>query len=100
MKSAAIGRAFALLGTPYDFSFDLSSQDKIICTELVYRAYAPYLDVPFEKVMGRLTLKPDGMLVALSPKAAAPLTEFVAFGKASAGKFVPGSVDELLATVQ
>ena len=36
----AATRAIELRGTPYDFSFDLSSQDKIICTELVVRAYA------------------------------------------------------------
>ncbi len=96
----AILRALELRGVPYDFSFDLSSQDKIICTELVYRAYAPHLDVPFEEVMGRKTLKPDGMLVELSPAADEPRTEFVLYAKAVDGKLAAGTLAELLATVR
>lgn len=95
----AIRRAIELRGTPYDFSFDLGSQDKLICTELVYRAYAPHLDVPFEEVMGRKTLKPDSMLKELSPAAAEPRTEFVLFGRSVDGKLQEGSLEELLATV-
>jgi hypothetical protein len=98
-KRTAIRRAIELRGTPYDFSFDLFSQDKIICTELVYRAYAPHLDVPFEEVMGRKTLKPDGMLRELSPVAAEPRTDFVLFAKAKDGKLDQRSVEQLLATV-
>lgn len=99
-KRAAILRAMELRGVPYDFSFDLSSQDKIICTELVYRAYAPHLDVPFEVVMGRKTLKPDGMLRNLSPASDTPRTEFVLFGRAVDGKLEAGTLAELLATVE
>ncbi len=99
-KRTAILRAMELRGTPYDFSFDVGSQDKIICTELVYRAYAPHLDVPFEEVMGRKTLKPDGMLRELSPMAPEPRTDFVLWGKAADGRLEPRPVGELLATVR
>jgi uncharacterized protein YycO len=99
-KRVAIVRATKLLGTPYDFSFDLSSQDKIICTELVYRAYAPHLEVPFEEVMGTMTLKPDGMLKALSPALDDAKTEFVIFGRAVKGELEAGGLDEMVATVQ
>ena len=46
--------------------------------ELVYRAYAPSLDVPFEEVMGRKTLKPDAMLKELFASAAEPRAELQA----------------------
>ncbi|MEC9398472.1 MAG: YiiX/YebB-like N1pC/P60 family cysteine hydrolase, partial [Myxococcota bacterium] len=95
----AIVRALALRGTPYDFSFDLSSQDKIICTELVYRAYAPHLEGPLEEVMGRKTLKPDGMLRTLDPTLEKPLADYVVYGASDAGKLQVATVEELMKTV-
>ena len=65
---AAIRRALSLHGRPYDFSFDFASDDKIVCTELIYRAYDALLNlrVPLEHpasgvpgvstLAGRLTL--------------------------------------------
>ena len=98
IQTAAI-RAIELKGTPYDFSFDLSSQDKIICTEMVYRAYAPHFDIAFEEVMGRKTLKPDGMLRAMSPESADGLTEMVLYANSIDGALQTHSVEELMATV-
>lgn len=95
----AITRAIKLRGVPYDFSFDLSSQDKIICTELVYRAYAPHLEMSMEEVMGRKTLKPDGLLRALNPGEPEGLAEMVFFGNAVNGKLQPQPVEDLMATV-
>lgn len=37
--AAAIRRAILFLDRPYDFDFDFASDDRIVCTELVYRAY-------------------------------------------------------------
>lgn len=96
----AIKRAMKLRGTPYDFSFDLASQDKIICTELVYRAYAPYLETVLEDVMGRKTLKPDGLLRSLDPTIEKPKATFVAYGHSKGGVFQPSTVDEMMKTVQ
>jgi hypothetical protein len=52
----AIVRAFSYHGKPYDFEFDFFSSDKIVCTELVYRAYDAFLRFDLVPVMGRKTL--------------------------------------------
>ena len=42
--ASGIRRALELLDRPYDFNFDYASDDKIVCTELIYRAYDPVLN--------------------------------------------------------
>jgi len=37
--AAAIRRAVTLLGRPYDFNFDFATDERVVCTELVYHAY-------------------------------------------------------------
>jgi len=39
----SIRRALLFLGRPYDFDFDFATDDRIVCTELVYRAYDTHL---------------------------------------------------------
>ncbi len=50
--------AFRQLGKAYDFNFDISTSDKIVCSELVYLSYS-YIDWPTEKTLGRYTISPD-----------------------------------------
>jgi hypothetical protein len=61
IKQHAIIRAFTHLGKPYDFTFDLFSSDKIICSELIYRSYGSHLSFDFSKVLGRYTLPPSNI---------------------------------------
>lgn len=68
-KAQAIVRAFAYQGRPYDFNFDFFSDSTLVCTELVYKAYAPAQDmkgirVGLVDVVGRKTL-PANELVKL-----------------------------------
>lgn len=50
--------AFRQLGKAYDFNFDISTSNRIICSELVYVSYL-HIDWPTEKALGRYTISPD-----------------------------------------
>jgi hypothetical protein len=55
-RREAIIRAFSHKGKPYDFQFDFFSTHQLVCSEVVYRAYAGMLDLPLTSIMGRQTL--------------------------------------------
>ncbi|MBK7864851.1 MAG: protein tyrosine phosphatase [Archangiaceae bacterium] len=68
-KARAIEHAFKYQGRPYDFDFDFFSDSTLVCTELVYKSYAPASDqkglkVDLVDVAGRRTL-PANELVKL-----------------------------------
>lgn len=77
----AIVRAFSHLGKPYDFEFDFFSNDKIVCTELVYRCYQEEVDFPLVDVMGRQTLPAIEIVrkFANDRKAGTPQLDLIAF---------------------
>lgn len=55
---AALQEAFLHLGKPYDFEFDFNVTTRIVCTELVYRAFHKKGGIEFALVkrLGRFTL--------------------------------------------
>ncbi len=82
-----IARAFDHAGKPYDFDFDFFSADKLVCTELVYRSVAGYVDLPLVDILGRRTLPAlEVVRHALTPAGREKL-EFIALldGDESAG---------------
>lgn len=59
-KARAVVRAFELWGLPYDFNFDFTTDDTLVCTELVYKSWRASqtagLGISTATVMGRVTL--------------------------------------------
>jgi hypothetical protein len=54
-KALAIFRAFQYHGRPYDYNFDYLTENSLVCTELLYKAYepgvqTPGLKLPLEKI--------------------------------------------------
>lgn len=62
-RARAIERALAYWGRPYDFNFDFATDDQIVCSELVIKAYEgtadlPGLNVPYVELLGRRAVPP------------------------------------------
>ncbi|MBF0545809.1 MAG: hypothetical protein HQM08_15305 [Candidatus Riflebacteria bacterium] len=52
----AIIKAFAYVGRPYDFMFDFQTDDKLVCSELVYRSFRDKLSLNLIRKAGRWAL--------------------------------------------
>lgn len=59
VKSEAIVRALAMVGRPYDFEFDFVTDDRIVCSELIFKAYERRLDLPVPRYAGRSVASPN-----------------------------------------
>jgi hypothetical protein len=58
-KAKAILQAFHYSGRPYDFNFDFLTDNELVCTKLVYKAYEADGDkagikLPVVEILGRL----------------------------------------------
>ena len=63
VRARAIERALAYWGRPYDFNFDFATDDEVVCSELVVKAYEstaelPGLNVPYVELVGRRAVPP------------------------------------------
>jgi hypothetical protein len=60
----AIGRGMQHEGKPYDFDFDFSRSDRLVCTEVVYRSYDGIGGMRFAMTRraGRLTIAAEDLL--------------------------------------
>jgi len=81
----AVDKAFGYYGRPYDFDFDFLTDETLVCTELVYKAFepegaAPGLRFELVEVLGRPTLPANELVRQWAEGAgAAGQLEFVAF---------------------
>lgn len=59
-------RAFSFFGRPYDFNFDFATDGALVCSELVYKAYAVPggLDLQTVTFNGRSLLPPNHLVAA------------------------------------
>ena len=60
----ALGRGLKHVGKSYDFGFDLSKADRLVCTEVVYRSFDGVGDLRFSLVKraGRMTLSGNDLV--------------------------------------
>ncbi len=59
VKADAIARAFAMVGLPYDFEFDFVTDDRVVCSELIFKAFEKHLDLPVPRYAGRSVATPN-----------------------------------------
>lgn len=94
----AIIEAFRHMGKPYDFEFDFSTSDKVVCTELVYRSYDGILHFDLVNIVGRPTLPALEIVhkFAREQHQQNPELEFVLFldGDRAAGRARRASAEE------
>jgi len=62
-RAQAIEQALHYWGRPYDFNFDFATDDEVVCSELVLKAYQPMesgsgLVIPYIEVAGRRAVPP------------------------------------------
>lgn len=96
---AVVLNALRHLGKRYDFSFNLHTPGRIVCTELIFQSFTPAeFDWPRSTLLGRYTFSPDQVAErALVPgRAGLPLR---VVGLYRQGEAVEGGSEELAAAM-
>lgn len=101
--AAAIDRGLQYFGRPYDFDFDFATDDRVVCSELVIKAYETKLSAPWVTVAGRRAVPPTELVrfyVSERQKKDAAAVEFVYFldGREESKNAVVASADDLART--
>jgi hypothetical protein len=85
-KLKALLRAYAFVGRPYDFNFDFVTDDALVCSEVVFKAYRPAPDrrglhFSLETASGRQVLPPNSIVRKFDRELGTPAQEldFVLF---------------------
>jgi len=85
-KFHALLTAYEFMGRPYDFNFDFTTDNELVCSEVVYKAYLPTADkagLNFELTItaGRLVLGPNNIIRKFDQEFGVPQAEleFVLF---------------------
>jgi hypothetical protein len=60
LKKEFLVRAFKQIGKEYDFNFDVETDKRIVCSEIVYTVFHD-ISWPTKKAMGRYTISPDNI---------------------------------------
>jgi hypothetical protein len=92
----AIVNAFRHQGKPYDFEFDFFTSDKLVCTELIYRAFEDLIHFDLVRVAGRDTLPAMEIVRKFAAERTSPQREldFVLFLDADPERGVAFLADE------
>jgi hypothetical protein len=81
-RAHAIERALSYWGRPYDFNFDFATDDEVVCSELVLKAFEPAegdgkgLAIPFVEVAGRRAVPPTEFVRVFSSELEQPNPRF------------------------
>jgi hypothetical protein len=97
----ATGRALLHTGKPYKFDFDFFSSDRVVCTEVIYRAYDGLgdLEFPLRERAGRKTLSAEDLIdYALASGTFSPVAIFGVEGCEEAVRYDDGIEAMLIAS--
>jgi hypothetical protein len=106
-RARAIERALLYWGRPYDFNFDFATDDQVVCSELVVKAYEPSpgvpgLAVPYVELLGRRAVPPTELVRTFRAEQDKPekQLDFVYFleGREGEGQAVVASAEALATT--
>jgi len=95
-KFKAVTAAMSFVGRPYDYNFDFATDNSLVCSEVVYKAYSSSLPIEPQKQNGRLLLSPNSIARYFDTMADTPDCglEFVLFLDIKDGKVVEATPDD------